>query len=76
MRCKNCPAYWEDCDYYYGPQDWNRKLPYIQKVRVEVEKQRKIDEVFIVKQMGDMAKFFEEEMKKDKERGEKYGNGL
>lgn len=43
---------------------------------VEVEKQKEIDEAFIVKQMGDMAKFFEEEMKKDKERGEKYGNGL
>lgn len=22
MRCKNCPAYWEDRDYYYGVQDW------------------------------------------------------
>lgn len=99
MRCKNCPAYWEECDYYYGPENWgcycepdsgsdfgrelangdygcNRKLPYIQKVMVEVEKQKEIDEAFIVKQMGDMAKFFEEEMKKDKERGEKYGNGL
>ena len=22
MRCKNCPAYWEDRDYEYGVQDW------------------------------------------------------
>jgi hypothetical protein len=29
----------------------------------EVEKQRAIDESFIVKQIGDMAKFFEEECK-------------
>ena len=43
---------------------------------MDCEKQREIDEAFIVEQMGDMAKFFEEEMKKDKERGEKYGNGL
>lgn len=95
MRCSNCPAYWEERDYFYGVEDWgcycdpnsgndcgrefangeygcNRKLPYIQKVMKEVEKQRLIDEAFIVKQMGDMAKFFEEEYKKEK----KYGNGL
>lgn len=29
----------------------------------EVEKQRAIDEAFIVKQMGDMTKFFEGECK-------------
>lgn len=22
MRCDECPAYWEDRDYYYGVQDW------------------------------------------------------
>lgn len=22
MRCKNCPAYWESRDYYYGVEDW------------------------------------------------------
>ena len=87
MRCKNCPAFWEDRDYYYGVQDWgcycepeagsdcgrelangdigcNRKLPYIQKVMEKVEKQRKIEEQYIVKQMGDMAKFFESEVEK------------
>ena len=22
MRCKNCPAYWEERDYFYGVEDW------------------------------------------------------
>lgn len=90
MRCKNCLAYWEDRDYYYGVQDWgcycdpksgsdqgkefangdigcNRKLPYIQKVMKEVERQKKIEEAYIVKQMGDEAEFFESEWKVDSE---------
>jgi hypothetical protein len=83
MRCKHCPASWEDRDYYYGVQDWgcycdpesgsdcgrelangdigcNRKLSYIKKVMKEVEKQKQIEEQYIVKQMRDMAKFFSE----------------
>ena len=43
-----------------GDREW-RKLPYIQKVMKEVEKQKKIEEAYIVKQMGDEAKFFESE---------------
>ena len=22
MRCNNCPAYWEERDYFYGVEDW------------------------------------------------------
>ena len=52
-----------DCgrEFADGNCGCNRKLPYIQKVMKEVEKQRAIDEALIVKQMGDMAKFFDEE---------------
>jgi hypothetical protein len=83
MRCKDCPASWEDRDYYYGVQDWgcycdpksgsdcgrefkdgsfgcNRKLSYIQKVLKKVEKEKKIENEMIVKQMADFVEFCKE----------------